>query len=81
MATLASKCVGKWGAAAQVVEVFSWRSWRWDAVGEAGVLLVGCVWCGCGILEAVCNQVVWGPVYRVQSVGLGVLAAGSSQSM
>ncbi|MBZ3870439.1 Zinc finger MYM-type protein 6 [Sciurus carolinensis] len=41
MATLALKCVGKWGAAAQVVDVVSWRSWRRDAVGQAGILEVG----------------------------------------
>ncbi|MBZ3885779.1 Tudor domain-containing protein 3 [Sciurus carolinensis] len=38
MAALASKCVGKWGAAARGVDVVSWRSWRPDAVGLAGVL-------------------------------------------
>ena len=81
MAALASKCVGKWGAAAQGVAVVSWRSWRRDAVGRAGVLEVRCVWCGCGIVEAGCNQSVWGPGDRAQSVGLGVLGAGSSQSM
>ena len=80
MAALASKCVGKWGAAAGVV-VVSWRSWRQDAVGPAVVLEVRCVWCGCGIQEARCNQLVWVPGDRAQSVGLGVLAAGSSQLM
>ncbi|MBZ3870095.1 Epidermal growth factor-like protein 6 [Sciurus carolinensis] len=40
MATLASKCVGKWGAAAQGMDVVSWRSWRRGAVGQAGVLEV-----------------------------------------
>ena len=81
MAALASKCVGKWGAAAQGVDVVSWRSWRRDAVGQSGVLEVGCVWYDCGILEAGCNQSVWGPDDRMQSVGLGALAAGSSQLM
>ena len=81
MAALASKSVGKWGAVAQGVDVVSWRSWRWGAVGQAGVLEVGCVWCGCRILEAGCNQSVWVPSDRVQSVGLGVLATGSSQLM
>ena len=42
-AALASKCVGKWAAAAQGVAMVSWRSWRWDAVGQAEVLEVGCV--------------------------------------
>ena len=81
MAALASKYVDQWGAAAQGVDLFSWRSWRRDAVGKAGVLEVGCVWCGCGILEASCNQSVWGPGDRAQSVGLEVLAALSSQLM
>ena len=48
-------------------------------VGQAGVLEVGSVGCGCGILESGCNQSVWGPGASVQSVGLGVLAIGSSQ--
>ena len=52
MAALALKYVGKWGAAAQVVDMVSLRSWRWDAVGQAGFLEVWFVWCGCGILEA-----------------------------
>ena len=78
---LTLKCVGKWGDAAQGVDVISWRSWRWDGVGQAGVLEVQCVWCGCGSLEAGCNQSVWVPSDRAQSVGLGVLVAGSSQSM
>ena len=78
MATLVSKCVGKWGAAAQGVAVVSRRFWRRGAVGQAGVLEVGCV---CVILEAGCNQSVWGPSDRAQSVGVGVLVAGSSQSM
>ena len=81
MTALASKCVGKRGVAAQGVDVVSWRSRRWDVVVQAGVLEAGCVWCGCGILEARCNQSVWGPGDRAQSIGLGVLAAGSSQSM
>ena len=81
MAALASKCVGKWGVAAQGVYMVSCRSWRWGAVGQAGILEVGCVWCGCGILEASCNQSVSGPSDKAQSVGLEVLAAGSSQSM
>ena len=55
IAALASKCVGKWGAAAYCVDVVSWRFWRQGAVGQAGVLEVGCVWCGCRILEAVRN--------------------------
>ena len=33
----------------------NWRSWRQGAVGQAGVLEVGCVWCGSRILEAACN--------------------------
>ncbi|MBZ3891799.1 Xenotropic and polytropic retrovirus receptor 1 [Sciurus carolinensis] len=41
MAALASKCVGKWGVAAQGVDVVGWRSRRRDAVGQAGVLEVG----------------------------------------
>ena len=81
MAALDSKCVGKWGAAARGVGVLSWRSWSWGAVGQAGFLEVPCVWCGCGILEAGCNQLVWVPSDRAQSVGLGILAAGSSQLM
>ena len=81
MAALALKYAGKWGAAAQVVDVVSWRSWRWDAVGQAGVLEVWCVWCGCGILGAGCNQSLWDPGYRVQSVGLGILVAESIQWM
>ena len=81
MTALASKCVGKWGVAAWGVDVVSWRSWMLGVVGQAGVLEVGCVWFGCGILEAGCNQSVWGPGDRAQSVGLGVLAAGSSHSM
>ena len=76
MAALASKYVGKWGAAAHGVDMASCRSWRQDAIGQAGVLEVRCVWCGCRILES-----VWGPSDRVQSVGLGVLVAGSSQLM
>ena len=40
------------------------------AVGPAGVLEIGCVWCGCKILEAGCNQSVWGPSDRAQLVGL-----------
>ena len=71
MALLASKCGGKWGAAAQGVAVVSRRSWRQGAVGQAGVLEVGCIWCGCGILKAGCNQSVWSPGDRAQSVGLG----------
>ena len=67
------------GAAAQGVDVVSRRSWRRGVVGQAGVLEVGCVLCGFGILEVSCNQSVWGPGDRAQSVDLGVLAAGSSQ--
>ena len=52
-----------------------------DAVGPATVLEVRCVWCGCGIQETRCNQLVWVPSDRAQSVGLEVLAAGSSQLM
>ena len=81
MAALALKFVGKWGAAAQGVAMVSRRSWRRDAVGQAGFLEVGCFWCGCEILEAGCNQSFSGPAAGAQSVGLGVLAAGSSQSM
>ena len=69
------------GSCSSGVDVVSWRSWRQDAVGQAGVLEVGCVCCVCRILEAGCNQSVWGPGDRAQSVGLGVLAAESSQSM
>ena len=58
MAALASKCVGKWGAAAQGVDVVNWRSWRRGAVGQAGVLEVGCCRSVCGILEVGCNQSV-----------------------
>ena len=42
---------------------------------------VRCVWCGCGIQEARCNQLVWVPGDRVQSVVMGVLVAGSSRLM
>ncbi|MBZ3890652.1 Tropomyosin alpha-1 chain [Sciurus carolinensis] len=38
MVALASKCVGKWGAATLGVGVVGWRSWRRHAVGRAGVL-------------------------------------------
>ena len=69
------------GSCSSGVDMVSWRSWRRDAVGPAGVLGVQCVWFSCGILEAGCNQSVWGPGDRTQSVGLGVLAAGSSQLM
>ncbi|MBZ3889115.1 Vacuolar protein sorting-associated protein 13C [Sciurus carolinensis] len=43
MATLALKLVDKWGAAAHGVDVVRWRSWRRDAVGQAGVLAVGMI--------------------------------------
>ena len=60
MATLALKCVGKWGAAAQGVAVVSrrsWRSgvfgvvvgsWRLGAISRSGVPVIGC------------SQLVWG---------------------
>ena len=57
------------------------ESWRQDAVRPAVVLEVRCVWCGCGIQEAGCNQLVWVPGDRAQSVGLGVMAARRSQLM
>ena len=69
------------GSCSSGVDVVSWRSWRQDAVGPAGVLEVRCVWCDCGFLEAGCNPSVWGPDDRAQSVDLGVLVAGSSQLM
>ena len=81
MSPLACKCVGKWGAEAQDLDMVSWKSWQWDTVGQAGVLEFGCLWCGCGIQEAGCSQSVWGPSDRAQSVGPGVLSAGSRQLM
>ena len=77
MAALASKCVGKWGAAAQGVNVVSWRSWRWGAIFQAGVLEVGCIRCFFGILESWCNQSVWGPVIGHRQLAWGSWKQGT----
>ena len=60
MAGLSSKCVGKWGTAAWGVGMVIWRSWRWDAFGQAGILDMGHVWSGCRILEVEYNLLDWG---------------------
>ena len=77
MATLVSKCVGKWGSCSSVC-----------GHGQLEVLEAGCSWSGRGPGGGVCLvwlqdpggwvQLVWGPGDRAQSVGLGVLEAGSS---
>ena len=56
MGTLASKCVGKWGTAAQGVDVVSWRSWRQggDRSGRGPEGRVCLVWLW--DLESGCSQ-------------------------
>ena len=60
MAALASKCVGKWGAAATVC-----------GCGQQEVLEVGCGWSGRGPGGPVCLVWLWDPGGQVQLVGLG----------
>ena len=73
MATLASKCVGKWGAAAQGVGMVDLGSWRWGVLRSPG----GSPW-SVGLLGLEVGSSCLGR--GVLEVGLGQFGRGSCRS-